>query len=109
MAKRTYYFWLLYAATEDAKQNELKVAQETHKKKVDELQKTSQANLKKAQTLEAVSVYILTVLLHDDLINVAYITECALSGHHDVAHFERCRPTITDNYIIFTCLKSETT
>ena len=31
---------------------------------------------------------ILTALLHVDLINVPYLTACALSGHHDVAFFE---------------------
>ena len=45
---------------EDKKQTELKAAEKAHKKQVDELQKTSQANKEKAQTFEAVSIYIKT-------------------------------------------------
>ena len=43
---------------EDRKQTELKAAEESHKKQVDELQKTSQANVQKAPIFEAVSMYI---------------------------------------------------
>ena len=48
---------LLSADTEEKLQNELKSTQEAHKTQVDELQKTSQANLQKAQAMDAVSEY----------------------------------------------------
>ena len=51
-------------------QIKLKVAQETHRKKVDELQKTSQANLQKAQTLEAVSFHHADCMFDVALINM---------------------------------------